>query len=484
MFDVVFTGGQVIDGTGSPATTADIGIKDDRITAIGDLSDESSLRWINVQGKVITPGFIDVHTHDDRTVLSDPMMTPKVTQGVTTVVSGNCGISLAPMKSLDSVPVPLNLLGTPTDYAFRTFSDYIKAVESSRPNTNIVPLVGHSTLRVNVMDQCDRQASQSEIEQMKALLIQSLQEGAAGFSSGLAYPTAIESTEDEVVQLAKCLKDFGVVYTTHLRDEFEKVLDALTEAFDTADSAEIPVIISHHKCAGPENWGRTEETLPLIEKAAERQEVSMDCYPYTAGSSALDPKQIADNVPILITWSETHPEMTGLLLTDIARQWQCDIHEAGEKLQPAGAVYFSIDEQDMQNILAHDLCMVGSDGLPHDKHPHPRLYGTFPRVLGRYSRELNLFNLEQAVHKMTGLPAKKFRLHERGVLKVGHFADLVVFDPQQIKDLATFESPCTPAEGIEHVMLNGQFSLFATDLVYAGSGRVLKNQYSTHSLKV
>jgi N-acyl-D-aspartate/D-glutamate deacylase len=228
-------------------------------------------------------------------------------------------------------------------------------------------------------------------------------------------------------------------------------------------------VISHHKCAQPENWGRSRETLPRIAAAAQRQTVGLDAYPYAAGSTVLYPAEARDDVRIMITWSSPHPEVSGRDLADIAKAWGCSQREAGERLLPAGAIYFQMDEADVRAILAFPLTMIGSDGLPHDKHPHPRLWGTFPRVLGHYVRDIRLFSLEHAIHKMTGLTAARFGLAGRGTLREGNAADLVLFDAERIKDTATYEQPVQAAEGITAVFVNGQR---ASD--GAGAGRLLR----------
>ena len=290
---------------------------------------------------------------------------------------------------------------------------------------------------------------------MRRLLAQSLEEGAIGFSTGLFYDINSGADADEVVALAELVAARGGIYATHLRDEFAGVADSLREAFDTGSRARVPVVVSHHKCAMPENWGRSRETLAMIAEAARRQPVSLDAYPYTAGSTILDPAKLRDDVRTLVTWSTPHPEMGGRDLADIARDWGCSAVEAARRLLPAGAIYFQMDEGDVRAILSFPLTMIGSDGLPHDSHPHPRLWGTFPRVLGHYARDLGLFSLEEAVHKMTGLTASRFGLAGRGLLREGHAADLVVFDPARIRDMATYEAPTEPAEGIAWVIVNG-----------------------------
>jgi len=232
----------------------------------------------------------------------------------------------------------------------------------------------------------------------------------------------------------------------------------MQEAFDIAVHARVPVIVSHLKCAGAGNWGRSSEVLSLLDTAGKMQAVGCDCYPYSASSSTLDLKQVTTDFEIDITWSTPHPEMAGRTLADIAAAWDLPLLDAARRLQPAGAVYHGMHEDDVQRILRHRLTMVGSDGLPNDPLPHPRLWGAFPRVLGHYSRDLGLFPLEEAVHKMTGLSARRFGLAERGELRAGWHADLVLFDPATIRDTATFRAPVQPAAGIAGVWVNGVLS--------------------------
>lgn len=479
LYDILFLNGNVIDGTGRSAYAADVAVKDDRIVAIencGTLDASLAAQCFNIHERIISPGFIDVHTHDDNIVLKAPAMEPKVSQGVTSVVVGNCGISLSPMTKTIDPPDPLNLLGGMEDYRFTDFSSYVQAVEATRPNVNVAAMVGHSTLRVTTMDTLDRPATAEEIESMKEKLAASLDAGAIGFSSGLAYPTAFESESSELIELAKVAAGFNSIYVTHMRSEYADILDAMEEAFDVSKQAELPLIISHHKCAGPENWGRTVETLAAIDKQSEQQEIAMDCYPYIAGSSTLDLKQVKDNVQVLITWSEAHPEMARRYLHEIAQEWQCSLQEAGKRLQPAGATYFIMDEEDVKRVMKHKSCMIGSDGLPHDPNPHPRLWGTFPRVLGHYCREQEIFSLETAVHKMTGLSASKYGIKDRGVLKVGNYADIVVFDADHIIDKATFEDPRVASVGIDHVVVNGAFAMKEGHLEQNRSGMMIKRR--------
>ncbi|POA16744.1 D-aminoacylase, partial [Pseudomonas sp. FW300-N1A1] len=445
----------VIDGSNRPAYLADVGILDGRIQHIGDLQGARGDEEIDAAGRVLAPGFIDVHTHDDTVVIRQPQMLPKLSQGVTTVIVGNCGISASPVSLRGDPPDPMNLLGTPAAFVYPRFSDYRAAVEAAQPTVNVAALVGHTALRSNHLDDLFRTATPEEISAMREQLRESLQDGALGLSTGLAYASAFSASTDEVQQLAAELAAFGAVYTTHLRSEFEPVLEAMDEAFQIGRQAQSPVIISHLKCAGAGNWGRSPQLLASLEQAAKTHPVGCDCYPYAASSSTLDLKQVTDAHRITITWSTPHPEVSGRDLIDIAAEWGMPLLDAARRLQPAGAVYFGMDEADVRRILAHPLSMIGSDGLPEDPFPHPRLWGAFPRVLGHFSRDVGLFPLHTAVHKMTGLSAARFGLKARGEIREGYWADLVLFDPLRVRDVADFNDPQRSAEGIDGVWVNG-----------------------------
>ncbi|MBV8115313.1 MAG: amidohydrolase family protein, partial [Silvibacterium sp.] len=320
----------------------------------------------------------------------------------------------------------------------------------------------------------DRTATASEIDAMRGQLIEALDCGALGLSTGLAYLSANAATTEEVLALAEPLARGGALYTTHLRSETAAILDAMAEAFRIGRDCAVPVVISHLKCAGVDNRGRSGEVLEALDRARQAQAVSCDCYPYAAGSSTLDLRQVDERVEIRITWSRPHPEMAGRKLAEIAKQWGVDQVEAARQLQPAGAIYHSISEEDMRRILRHPATMIGSDGLPNDPLPHPRLWGTFPRVLGRYSRDEGLLPLAEAVHKMTGMPAARFGLSGRGLVREGYVADLVLFDPDEICDVATYEDPARPAEGIARVWVNGVVSYVDGASTERRNGRFLK----------
>jgi N-acyl-D-amino-acid deacylase len=456
--DTLIRNATVLDGSGAIAELLDVALHGGRIRAMGPSLDVRALRVMDAGGLVLAPGFIDVHTHDDTSVIRTPAMLPKLSQGVTTVIVGNCGISASPVELRGAPPDPMNLLGGAEVFGYPTFAAYVAGVAEARPAVNVGALVGHTALRNNQMDRLDRTATQSEVAAMRAQLQEALDAGALGLSSGLAYQSARAATTEEVLALAEPLARAGAVYTTHMRTETEAILDAMREAFDIGRMSRVPVIISHLKCAGIANWGRSGEVLHALEKARESQPAGCDCYPYAAGSSTLDLGQVDERVEIGITWSAPHPEQAGRSLASIALDWNVTQLEAARRLQPAGAIYHSISEDDMRRILRHPATMIGSDGLPNDPRPHPRLWGTFPRVLGRYSRDEKLLTLPDAIHKMTGMPAQRFGLAGRGLVREGYCADLVLFDADKIIDTATFSDPERPAQGIAGVWVNGVLS--------------------------
>ena len=456
--DTLIREASVLDGSGSAAELVDVGVRDGRIVAIGASLECSSSTVIDGEGMVLAPGFIDAHTHDDIYLIRNPTMLPKLSQGVTTVIVGNCGISAAPVELSGELPEPMNLLGAPEDFCYPTFASYVAAIREAQPAVNVCALVGHTSLCNNHMDRLDRAATGAEVERMRVQLCEALAAGALGLSSGVAYLSANAATTEEVAALAQPLASAGAVYTTHMRSEAEGILDAMQEAFAIGRLSKVPVIVSHLKCAGVANWGRSEEVLHALDVARGGQQIGCDCYPYAAASSTLDVRQVDERVKITITWSTPHPEIAGQSLGEIANSWNITHMDAARRLQPAGAIYHSMSENDMRRILAHPATMIGSDGLPNDPRPHPRLWGTFPRVLGRYSREEGLISLPEAVHKMTEMPAQRFGLAGRGMIREGYCADLVLFDAEKIIDTATFSDPVCAAKGIRGVWVNGVLS--------------------------
>ncbi len=417
--DTLIRNVQILDGSGGEPQTGSVAIESGRIRAVGDLARQSARRMLDGEGKMLAPGFIDAHTHDDLYVIRAPEMLPKLSQGITTVIVGNCGISAFPMRLTGDPPDPMNLLGEPREFRYRTFADYVAAISAAQPVVNVAALVGHTALRNNHMGRLDRVATAGETAAMRAQC------------------------------LAEPLSKAGGIYATHLRSETDLVLQAMDEAFRVGRHASVPIIISHLKCAGIDNWGRSGEVLQSLDAARVHQSIGCDCYPYAASSTTLDLRQVDERITITITWSKPHPKLAGQTLAEIANSWGTS---------PGGAIYHCMSEDDMRAILRHPETMIGSDGLPNDPLPHPRLWGTFPRVLGHYSREQKLFSLGEAVRKMTSLPAQRFGLTDRGWLREGYCADLLLFNADTVRDTASFIDPIREATGIAAVWVNGVLS--------------------------
>ena len=472
-YDLLIRNATVVDGTRAPRYEADIAVNNGRIAAIGRLEGAQADVELDASGRIVAPGFIDAHTHDDRLMLSAPDMAPKVSQGVTTVVAGNCGCSLAPAPKGMRAPVtpPLDLLDDAGGwFRFATFRDYVEELAAHPPATNCALLVGHTMLRVQTMEHLGRPAAKSEVARMRELAEEALEAGALGVSTGLYYEPANAAPTEEVVEVCRPLAKRNGLYVTHMRDEGDNVLASLEETFRIGRELGVPVVISHHKVAGSANHGRSEETLPLIEARMKSQPIALDCYPYCASSTILSAGRAAVATKTLVTWSRPHPEVAGMDLEEIRRDFKLGI----DQLLPAGAIYFSMSEADVQRILAFEHTMIGSDGLPHDAAPHPRLWGTFARVLGHYARGLGLFPLETAVYKMTGLTARNFGLADRGVLKPGMAADITIFDAGEIDERSSFAAPIQPAKGIEIVIVNGAIVWRDGKPTGARPGHVLK----------
>ena len=474
-YQLVVRNGTIVDGTRAPRYRADVAVNADRIVAVGSISEQAE-QEIDASGLVVAPGFIDAHTHDDRLMLSAPEMAPKVSQGVTTVVAGNCGISLAPAPQGMKAPVlpPIDLLDDAGGwFRFPTFHSYVEALEARPAATNCALLVGHTMLRAQAMDDVRRPASQDEVRRMRAMTEEALASGAIGVSTGLYYEPARAATTEEVIEVCRPLGERRGIYCTHMRDEGDRVVESLEESFRIGRELGVPVVISHHKVVGTPNHGRSTETLPLIERAMRSQKIGLDCYPYCASSTILSYSRTLVAATTLVTWSKPHPEFAGCRLDEVSARMGLGVEETVAQLLPAGAIYFSMDEADVRRILAFEHTMIGSDGLPHDAAPHPRLWGSFPRVLGHYSRGLSLFPLETAVYKMTGLTAKTFGLEGRGVLREGAYADIAIFDAGKVDEAATFARPIQAAKGIETVIVNGTAVWSGGKPTGARPGRVL-----------
>lgn len=449
----------IIDGTGRSPWRGHLGVDDGRIAGLGTDYLPEARSVVNGSGLVLAPGFIDVHTHDDLAALHADGLTPKLTQGVTSVVTGNCGLSLAPgLPSTvgNDPPAPLNLLGKRDDFAYAAFRDYLAALREHTPAANVVPLVGHSVLRLAAMPDLERPATAAERRLMVSLLEQALADGALGMSTGLAYPLACFADTRELLDLLDVIAANGAIWTTHMRDERSGVVAAVAETIDLCRRSGARTLISHHKCCGQNAFGLSRSTLQMIADARdEGLPLHLDAYPYTASSTMLSSTFARDSERVQIGWSEPFPETAGEDLSVIAKRWGISEDDAIVQLSPGSGIYHQMCEDDLQRILQFPDTVIGSDGMPRDRRPHPRLWGTFPRVLGHYARDTGLFDLAVAVSKMTGRTGDLLNLATRGRLAVNAAADLVLFDAESIADQATYADPMVPSAGIHRVYVNG-----------------------------
>lgn len=458
---MLIRGGSLVDGSGAPARRADVLIEGSRIARVGDFPRAPAGCAVHeAAGAVVAPGFIDAHSHDDVAAL-DGVNLAKLSQGATGVVVGNCGFSLAPWtpsRHRPSPPAPLGILGGPERFAFPDFPSFLAALGPS----GAVALCGHSSLRALRVGSLDRPASPGETAAMIGDLEAAIEAGCVGLSAGLAYPAALASSSGEVAALARVAFRRGKVFAIHLRNEYDGVWDALDEAFAIARAA-LPgspepgarLVLSHQKCAGPGQRGRADELLERIERAARDLPVAFDAYPYEAGSTMLEAESARASRRVIVTWSGPHPELAGLELSEAAERLGMAEPAALEALKPGGGAYFHMDQADVEAILAHPLCMIGSDGLPADAVPHPRLYGAFPRYIRRMVYEKRLLGLEEALRKVTSLPAAVFSLPSKGTLREGADADIVVFRPDGFEDRSSWREPRRAASGLELVMRGG-----------------------------
>lgn len=489
-FDLVIRHGVVVDGTGAPAFRADVAVAGDRIVAVGEVHQEAA-RTIDASGLVVAPGFIDVHTHDDLAVLRTPTVDFKVRQGVTTDIVGNCGIGAAPCSEayLDFYRTVLGDILGPMDAApWRTTEEFYRAVEEAGPSLNVASFVPHSTIRFLAMGVERRPPARAEMAAMKGLLAQGMEAGALGLSTGLIYPPGLFAATEELIELGRVAGGHGGIYASHIRDEGDGMLDAVAEALRIGEEGGVPVQISHHKAMLERNWGKVEQSIGLIEEARARGlDVTVDVYPYTAGSTGLGmlllagrDEDMAGEQLLVVSVKHQH-EYEGMTLAEIARRMALPLREAALRLleeeeNAVVVVAFAMSEEDVQRVMRYEQAMFGSDGIPSPTgKPHPRLYGTFPRVLGRYVREQRLLPLEEAVRKMTSLPARKHWLWERGEVRPGFFADLCIFDPETVTDRATYEEPRQYPEGIPYVIVNGALVVDGSVHTGARPGRVLRH---------
>jgi len=521
----------IVDGTGNPWFKADIAVRKGRIAAIGNLASNPADTVIDAKDMVVCPGFVDVHSHSDFSLLVNPLAESKIRQGVTTEVVGNCGVSAAPLNDLlkeDIRKTTPMLEEAKLELTWTTMSQCMSLMEEKGVALNVALLVGNSNIRVSVLGFENRRPTENELKKMKKVLARAIKAGAFGMSTGLIYPPSCYADTDEIVELAKVVSRFGGIYTSHIRGEGSTLINAVKEAIEIGERAKLPVEISHHKASGRANWGKVKQTLQMMEEARERGvDVTCDVYPYIAGSTGLDAllpptvyeggveklverlsvrenrRRIREEMKrtseeggperlgapewrsIRISYCKGHRDLEGKTIEAIAEEKRRDPFEfvfdlLVEEKASVGIVLFTMRERDMHYVLRHRLSMVGSDsstaspyGVLGKGKPHPRTYGTFPRILGRYVREEGVLSLENAVRKMTSLPAQKLKLKDRGLIREGAWADIVVFDPKRVVDKATYQKPHQYPDGIEYVLVNGKIVVEHGEHTGALPGHVL-----------
>lgn len=525
-FDLVLSRGTVIDGSGSPGILGDVGIKGERIACVGRVEQEQARLVIDASGKIIAPGFIDVHSHSDFSLLADPGGESKILQGVTTELIGQCGGSGAPMQGPVRERRQAELIDLGIRITWASFEEYLHRLEEAGPNVNVASLVGHGNLRGGIVGYENRPASPDELRQMARLLRESLARGAYGLSSGLIYPPGAYCSTGELAELARIVGEFQGIYATHLRSEGDLLEEAVDEAIAIAEAGGVSLQLSHLKTHGKENWGKLPAVFQKIEAARDRGvEVHADRYPYTASSTDLDVllpswaweggneaelARLADPVTrgrmreeilaqsrgrdfwdkVMVTSVRTaqNRKWEGRTLAEIGASTGQDPMEVlfgllGEEELKVGAVFFFMSEENLLKIMGKDYVMVGTDsstrsfsGITRRGVPHPRGFGTYPRALYLWAGEGKLLSWEAAVHKMTGLPARKIGLLDRGLIRPGHFADLVVLDPATIRDRAEYHDPYRAPQGIEDVLVNGALAVEKGAATGKRAGKVLRKE--------
>jgi len=520
--DLLIRGGTVIDGTGAPGVRADVAITGGRISDVGQLVGRRALRMIDARDKVVAPGFIDIHSHSDESMLVNSALESALHQGVTLVVCGNCGGSSAPVHGLAAQEADKEYSRLGIKRTWSAFYEYVAAVEANGAAINVCSYVGHGTLRMCVMGAEARPPTPDELAQMRALLARAMDEGAIGLASGLIYPPSAYGTTDELAALCEVVREKGGLYASHIRNEGAKLLDAVDENLEIARRSKVRVQLSHHKASGQKNWGKVKESVARIAAArAEGVDVQADQYPYTAsstglavtipnwaheGGSARLTERLRDPAVrarirseetetgrawdrIVIARARHHPEYSGRSVADLAREagkdpldWTCDTlveHDGAVDI-----VHHSMSEEDVRFVMRQQWIAIGSDSRANAPYgplsfgkPHPRSYGTFPRVLGRYARDERVLELEDAVRKMTSLTARHLRLRDRGTISVGAAADVVVFDPATVADTATYDDPHRYPTGVEHVIVNGHMTIESGETTDERAGRFLRLGY-------
>lgn len=476
----------IYDGSGAPPRHGDVTIDGPRIAAVG--AGRGTSREIEATGLAVAPGFIDVHTHDDFAAVLHPDMAFKVRGGVTTCVVGNCGMGAAPFTEAAVLARAFHPHSTLPDW--RDYRGYFDLLDTKPPAVNIAVLVGHGTLRMAAMKRDRGEPSDAQMRAMKSLLTEALDAGAAGLSTGLIYEPGRHARTEELIDLTSMMRRSGGLYATHMRDEGLGLLDSVAEAIAIGEQSGVPVQISHHKASGRDAWGLVHRSLALIEAAQARGiDVHADQYPYTAGSTILsavvgasgrDLRNV-DYADVVIASASGHTQWEGRSIAELATEFSTDGATAAQRIlaaEPGATVIMhSMNEDDVRTVMRHPSTMIGSDGIPTlEGRPHPRLYGSFARVLGHYARDLGLLTMADAIHRMTGFPARKFSLVDRGILREGAFADVVVFDPGAIIDRGTFADPNQYPAGIEHVFVNGVHTVAQGAHTQARAGLTLRRR--------
>lgn len=535
-YDIIIKDGTIVDGTGNPWFKADLGINNGKIAKVGRLDLSEAEKAIDAKGLVVCPGFIDIHSHSDLSVFFNPKLESTIRQGITTLVTGNCGISLAPVNPTrkDLLLKYLSPFLPPNGELkidWNTFTEYLTWLEETKISANIASLVGHGSVRIAVMGLEGRDPTLEELEEMKALVAEAMEAGAFGMSTGLIYPPGIYSKTAELIELCKVVAKYGGIYASHIRGEGTTLIEAVKEAIIIGEEASIPVEISHHKAAGKPNWGKTRETLRLMKEARARGvDVACDQYPYNAGMTSLATllppwvhvggmeemlkrlrsseerrrikKDIEQGIPgwenfisdcgweniyVSSVTTKGNKGLEGKSLAEIAKIKKKDEFTALfdlllEEEGKATMVLFMMDEEDICRVMTNNLQMVGTDGWAVAPYgilgvgkPHPRFYGTYPKVLGEYVREKGILSLEEAIRKMTSFPAQRIGLRDRGLIREGTWADIVVFDFERVKDRATYQNPHQYPEGIRYVIVNGKVIIDEGENTGALPGRVLRH---------
>jgi N-acyl-D-aspartate/D-glutamate deacylase len=484
---LVIRGGIVVDGTGSPGAPLDVLVDRDRVAALlpPGAAVPAGTEEYHAQGRHVLPGFIDVHAHDDLAVLHDPWLTPKLSQGVTTVIVGNCGLAVAPVGESDpgSQGMGAAVFGpTGGTVTWTAFADYLSAVQEAHPAVNVGSLAAHGAIRVAATGFAPRAATSDEIDRIVGYARAARAAGAFGLSTGLGYQPASTADTDEIVAVASVFGPNDGLYVSHVRDESDGLDDALTEALSIGERSGCHVHISHLKCAGQRNWGRMGSVVTRLAAAG----ATADVYPYTAASTALRPALHAVGAAPLVGENyiiASAPGLTtaeGRSLADLAAGWGCSAGQAADRVlaqtaDRATVVYFTMDEADVVTALGADITVVGSDGIALAGKPHPRLYGTFPRVLARYADTVGGLSFATAVHRMTGRPAEIFQVADRGRIAPGCYADLVIVNRAELADRATYRQPAIPATGIDAVLVNGAWAVAGDGRDIRRAGRVLRH---------